>query len=498
MTTAYETLLERTREVHLLESTAEILSWDQETMMPAGGVEHRAKQMALLAQLSHERASSDELGDLLATSADEAAGDDAIANVRELQRDYERRTRVPAALVAEMAETTSRAQHAWAEARAASDFAAFQPWLDKVLHLSRQRAECLGVPEGGELWDALAEDFEPGMRAASLERLFTPLREKLSTLVREIGSATPPSNRFNELTLPIEQQEAFVRSVAGSMGFDFERGRLDRSTHPFCGGSHYGDVRITTRFHDDNLGDALGSTMHEAGHGLYEQGLSADHLGTPLGSSVSLGIHESQSRLWENHVGRSAAFWRWARPQLASTFGAAVADFDEPELFRTANLVRPSLIRVEADEATYNLHVVVRFELERALIRGDLTTADLPAAWNEAYVDCLGVEVPDDRRGCLQDVHWSCGLVGYFPTYTLGTLYSAQFYAAAERAIPDLDGHIERGEFEPLRGWLLANVHCHGRRFSPDALCARATGSGLDADVFLSYLESKLRPVYGI
>ena len=499
---AYAALCERSKEVHLLESTAEILSWDQETMMPPGGGDHRADQVALLAKLAHERATDPRFGEWLAAADDDAEPEsERGANVREWRRSYGRRTCLPADLVAESAAVSARGQQAWAEARAQDDFARFRPWLERLVDLARRKAECYGVPDGGELWDALAEDYEPGMRAATLERLFGPLAADLTSLVQELGaveSARAPSDRFHAIELPEDRQEAFVREVSSAMGFDFERGRIDRSAHPFCGGSHFGDVRITTRFRRANVSDALGSTMHETGHGLYEQGLPADHIGTPLGTAVSLGIHESQSRLWENHVGRSREFWSWCRPVLHRHFGSAVADLDVEELFRATNLVRPSLIRVEADEATYNLHVIVRFDLERALVRGDLGVGDLPGAWRDAYRERLGIAVPDDASGCLQDVHWSCGLFGYFPTYTLGSIYAAQFYAAAERDLDGLSASIAAGEFAPLRSWLREHVHRHGSRYDPDRLCALATGSGLDGAVFLDYLRSKLRSVYGL
>jgi carboxypeptidase Taq len=281
-----------------------------------------------------------------------------------------------------------------------------------------------------------------------------------------------------------------VREVLVAMGFSLERGRLDRSAHPFCTGTG-GDVRLTTRFTPEGLLDALGSTMHEGGHGLYEQGLATENLGTPLGEAVSLGIHESQSRLWENHVGRSRAFWRWCTGVLGRHVGDSVRA-DANTLFLASNRVEPGLIRVEADEATYDLHVLVRFQLERALLSGQLSTGELPAAWNAAYREQLGIAVPDDRRGCLQDVHWSCGLFGYFPTYTFGNLYAAQFMAAARKALGDLDAQFARGEFAPLREWLRQNVHRHGRRFPPGELCRRATGSALSPQPFLAHLERRI------
>lgn len=491
----YDELLAHMREASLLSGTSALLAWDQETYMPAGAGERRAEQMALMAKLAHERATDARIGDWL--TASEASADDAErACVRELRRDHERATRLPASLVTELAATESRAQQAWAAARGASDFAQFQPWLEKIVALQRQKADCL--KQGGQSrWDALADLYEPGMRAADLRELFGPLRTRLVALRQRLDAGTRPDPTFRDRCIDEGRQEAFVREVVTVMGFDFSRGRIDRSAHPFCT-STGGDVRLTTRFHKDNVLDALGSTMHEGGHGLYEQGLPTAQFGNPLGEAVSLGIHESQSRLWENHVGRSEAFWQWCWPVAQRHLGDACDGQDAGSVYRLSNLVTPDLIRVEADEATYDLHVMVRFELETDLIDGAIEVGDVPARWNELYADYLGVDVPDDARGCLQDVHWSCGLFGYFPTYTLGNLYAAQFAAAAGRALGDLDGMLAAGEFGPLRQWLRSNVHEHGRRYSPAELCERATGAPLSSEPFLDYLEQKLVHAYGL
>lgn len=499
---AYTRLLDRIREAALLGSSAAILHWDQETMMPPRGLEHRARQLEQLARLCHEWTTTPEIGDLLAEcEADpELTADpesDEATNLREIRRAYDRATRLPKTLVGEIARTTSLAQAEWARARAASDFARFRPWLEKLVHLMREKARCLGWPEGGEAWDALADDYEPGITSKALEPVFTPLRARLAALVAELNErGVRPDERFRSVRLPVDAQMAFVRFVSESLGFDYERGRLDRSTHPFCGGSHADDVRITTRLAEDDLLDGLGSTMHESGHGIYEQGLPGEHFGTPRGSAASLGVHESQSRLWENHVGRSRAFWRWCAPILPRFFGDAASDFDADALYRAANLVRPGFIRVEADEATYDLHVMARHEIELGLLRGELEAADVPAEWNRLYRELLGLRVPDDRRGCLQDVHWSAGLFGYFPTYTLGNLYAAQLVDAARRALPDLDDRIERGDFAALREWLREHVHRHGQRWRPSELIERATGRPPAVEPYLAYLETKLREVY--
>ena len=500
----YESLLEATREAHLIGATSAVLSWDQETMMPPGGVELRSRQLAQLARLQHELSTAERVGELLSQCEADAnlAADPAsptTAALRELRRDYSRATKLPASLVEELAKVTSIAQHEWAEARKASDFSRFEPHLKRIVELNRQTAACFGWPKSGEVWDALAEGYEPGCTAAQVEAVFTPLRAQLQAILdRILGATQRPSNRFNELPLNTDTQQRFVRMVAERIGFDFNRGRLDTSTHPFCGGSHCRDVRLTTRFSPNCLLDGLGSTMHEAGHGMYEQGLPFDQCGTPLGEAVSLGIHESQSRLWENQVGRSRAFWKWGTPQLAQFFGAAVAGIPAEEIYGAANIVEPGYIRVDADEATYNMHIMVRFQLERRLISGDLDPADLPEAWNELYRVYLHLEVPDDRRGCLQDVHWSMGAFGYFPTYTLGTLTAAQMYEAACRDIPGLEAGFGEGQFAPLREWLNARVHSLGRQLRPDALCRSVTGAPLSAESFLRHLRSKLFPLYGL
>ena len=498
--TAYDRLLDLNRERALLESSSGILGWDSETMMPTGGLEYRSRQLAQLARLTHGLATDERIPDLL----DEAAAREGIgpaeqANLRQIRRDHSIATRLPATLVEELAKASSIGQHEWAVARERDDFAHFRPHLEHLLALSRRKAECLGVPEGGEHWDALADTYEPGMTAAGVEAVFTPLRERLTSLIGDLErSTTKPSNAFNEAECPIESQEAFCRMVAGTLGFDFDRGRLDRSVHPFCGGSHCNDVRLTTRFQPTEVNDALGSTMHETGHGLYEQGLPFEQVGTPLGESVSLGIHESQSRMWENQVGRSRAFWTWCAPHARSMLGGAIGGLSDEELYQGANIVRPGFIRVEADEATYNLHIMIRFEMERAMISGDLEVGGVPEHWNRLYTDYLGLEVPDDRRGCLQDVHWSMGAIGYFPTYTLGNLYCAQFFEKALEDLPGLEAGFERGEFGRLLDWLRSNIHRHGRQYPPGELCERVTGRPLSSEPLMNYLEGKLRPLYGV
>ena len=500
---AITALAARVRQVKLLESTASVLGWDQETMMPEGGVEHRSSQLALLAKLSHQSFTAPEMKELVAAAVAETASlpEDHADRVdaREIERDWQKATLLPESLVTELAELSSKAMHEWAAARKANDFARFRPLLERTVELNRKKAECLGWPKGGEPWDALADHYEPGLTAASVASVFTPLRQRLQGLLDRLkGASRKPSNAFNEHALATPDQERFVRFVAKRIGFDFTRGRLDRSTHPFCGGSHCNDVRMTTRYLETCVLDALGSTMHEAGHGMYEQGLDATRIGLPMGEAAGLSVHESQSRLWENQVGRSRGFWSWCRGELPAFFGDACDGFSADDLYEAANVVEPGFIRVEADEGTYNMHVMIRFELERALIKGDLAVKDLPGVWNGMYRDYLGLTVPDDRRGCLQDVHWSMGAIGYFPTYTLGTLLAAQLFEKARKDISGLDEGIARGEFAPLLAWLRRNVHSEGRRHRLDGLCRKVTGQPLSADPLMRHLEGKLLPIYGL
>lgn len=504
VTDTYDNLIRLVKEASLLRSTASLLDWDQETMMPGAGVEHRSRQMAQLASLHHRMVTDPRIGELLsACEADDQLIGDPLGvpavNVRETRRQHDRRTRIPAALVEELAGVSSLAQHEWALARKESDFARFRPWLEKILELTRRKAECLGWPKGGEPWDALAEDYEPGCTAADVEKVFKPLRTQLAGFIGELMAAPrPPSNTFNETKLPIDRQEQFVRLVSARIGFDYKRGRLDRSAHPFCSGTHCHDVRLTTRFSEVNVNDALGSTMHEAGHGIYEQGLLPEHIGTPMGEATSHGIHESQSRMWENQVGRSRAFWDWCYPTLKEHFGQAAAGLSLEEVYGGANIVRPDFIRVEADEATYNMHIMIRFDIERALLNGTLPVAEIPGVWNAKYKEYLDLGVPDDRRGCLQDIHWSSGSFGYFPSYALGNLYAAQLYEQACSDLPDLDRQYAKGEFSAIRLWLNENVHAHGQRYSAADLCEHVTGKPLAAEALMRHLEGKLRPLYGI
>jgi carboxypeptidase Taq len=496
---AYDELIRRSREAALLASCASLLSWDEQTYMPKGGVEHRSRQMALLAGLHHEKATDPRIGALLGElEGSELAGDPDSApavNVREIGRVYRRAARLPRTLVEELARSTSIAQQEWIEARRAADFARFRPWLETIVGLKRQEAECVGYE--GQPYDALLDEYEPGARSRDLAALFGSLREGLVPLVAAIaGAPARPDPAILRGEYPVDRQRSFGESVAAAIGFDFERGRLDTTAHPFCTGIGPGDCRITTRFRADNFDDALFGIIHEVGHGLYEQGLAPEHHGTPMGESVSLGVHESQSRLWENAVARSRPFWQHFFPIARQTFPDPLHGVDFDAFLFAINQVGPSCIRVEADEVTYNLHILIRFELEQALLTGDLNPADVPGAWNEKYRAFLGVVPKDDAEGCLQDIHWSAGLIGYFPTYTLGNLFAAQLFDKANEALGDLSPAFARGDFAPLLSWLRENVHRQGQRYRSTRLIEHVTGSPVDHRPLLKALRRKYEALY--
>lgn len=490
----------------MLESIGSLLNWDQETYMPHAAAEYRAEQAAVISTLTHERMTSPKIGELLARcETDRTLTSDPASptarNLREIRRDFNRDTKLPTELVAELAKVGSQAQEVWKEARTKNDFEMFRPWLERMMSLTIRKAECLRTRDQAELYDALIDTYEPGATAAQIESIFTPLASRLSGLIRELShNGRHPSAAALNVPFDHDRQHALGQFVLEAIGFDFAGGRLDVTTHPFCSGMAPGDTRLTTRYKDQGWTNALYSSLHEGGHGLYEQGLPklGQSSGTPLAQSVSLGIHESQSRMWENFVGRSREFWSWLTPHAKKFAGGSLDAFSAEDAYKAVNQAKPSLIRVDADEATYNLHVMIRFRLERAMISGSLAIKDLPGEWNAAYKKHLGIDVPSDAMGCLQDVHWSFGLIGYFPTYTLGNLHAAQLWETINTQIPNLPSLISRGEFGELKTWLNTNIHAHGRRFLPDELCQKLTGKPLSADPLMRYLEGKLRPIYGV
>jgi carboxypeptidase Taq len=498
---AYTNLIHATREASLLASCAELLGWDEDTYMPTGGVAHRGRQMALLAGLVHGRQTDPRLGDWLAAVEDTPLVADPLSaqavNVRELRRLYDRACRVPRRLVEELAQVTTTAQKEWAVAQRRADFNRLRPWLEKIVALKREEADATGWQT--EPYDALVDDYEPGATAAMLTRLFAALREELAPLLAGIV-ASPRQANAAILTrrYPLQRQRSFAQRAAAALGFDFAHGRLDSTTHPFFAAIGPGDVRITTRYALYQFGRAFFATLHEVGHGLYEQGLPAEHHGTPMGQAASLGVHESQARLWENAVGRSRGFWQHFFPTARQMFPTALRDVSEEDFYRAVHHVAPSLNRVEADEVTYNLHIAVRFELERAMIHGELRPADLPAAWAEAYRRYLGVVPADDGAGCLQDGHWAAGMFGYFPTYTLGNVFAAQLIERAAAALGDIDGLFARGEFVGLRDWLRQHVYQQGSRFAAAALIEHVTGQPLEHGSLVRALWRTYGELYGV
>jgi len=464
--------------------------------MPAKGAATRAVQLALIAGVSHEKLISDEFGRLLERVEAEGDDDPAVTtNVREMRRMRDRKVKLPTNLVREIAAAVVLAKDAWVQARQTAKFGQFAPHLEKLLDLQRQVAQRIGYTT--EPYDALMDEFEPGARAADVQQVFDEVKDEIVPLVQAIAAAPrQPDTSLLECPCPIPDQAAFGRKIVAAMGFDFAAGRIDTTTHPFCSGFAPDDVRLTTRYDEHYLPMSLFGLMHEAGHGLYEQGLQAQHRFTPMGSSVSLGIHESQSRMWENLVGRSRPFWSHYFRELQAAF-PVYAQVSLEDWYFAINTVRPSLIRVEADEVTYNLHIMLRFNLERQMLAGKLTVEDVPEAWNEGMRELLGVTPPDDAQGCLQDIHWSMGVFGYFPTYALGNLYAAQFFQAAAQAITDLDVHIARGELHILRQWLQNNIHTHGQRYRAAELVKVVTGKTLSPRPFVEYLTRKYQPLYG-
>ena len=504
----------RLAEVADLNRAAAVLEWDQETHMPPGAADARAHQIATLRRFAHERFTADEVAgwlEALGGAFDDRPEEDFDrALVRVARRDHARATRLPGAWVTAFAEATSHAREAWKAAREADDFAAFAPHLRRVVDLNVEKAALLrplvaeergpgyAPSDADARYDALLDEFEPGATTASVTAAFDALRAGLVPLVEAVAQRPAPEDAFLRKNFPEDAQWALGLEVARAFGYDLQRGRQDRSAHPFSTALAITDVRITTRLDPGFFPTAFFGTLHETGHALYEQGIAMDLDRTPLADGASLGLHESQSRLWENLVGRSRPFWERWMPRAQAAFPDALGGVSPEAMYRAVNAVRPSLIRVEADELTYHLHVLLRFDIERALVAGDLDVADVPGAWNEAMRRYLGRTPPSDADGCLQDIHWSLGALGYFPTYTLGTLMSVQLFEAARRDTPGLDDALAAGDYAPLLGWLRAHVHRFGRSLPATEILRRATGQDLDAGPWLAYARAKYGALYGL
>jgi len=498
----YKTLVDRLQRNALLESCGSVLGWDEQTYMPAGGAEHRAEQLALLAGMAHAEATDDSLGDLIEELEGEVAGTIGsveASNVREARRAFDRATCLPRRLVEELSRVTTLSQQAWVAARRDKDFASFLPFLDQVVGLKREEAAAIGFADGGESYDALLDHYEPGATSAWVDSVFAPLRAATVELLDGIrGSSVELPVEILTRSYPIDAQRELGVSAARQIGFNFDEGRLDVAAHPFCSGFGPGDCRLTTRYDEHHFPGAFFGTLHESGHGIYEQGLDRAAYGTAKGVSCSLGIHESQSRMWENFVGRSDAFWQHFFDDAKTAFPEALGGETRDRFVAAINDVRSSMIRVEADEVTYNLHIMLRFELERALVDGTLQAADVPGAWNDAFSRDFGITPPDDSQGCLQDIHWSAGLLGYFPTYALGNIYSAQFFVAAEAAVGPLSEQFAKGEFGPLKEWLNREIHQKGRQYPADELVEVVTGEKLSHEPLVAHLRNRFGPLYGL
>ncbi len=498
----YENVIAHVRETALLESTNEMLQWDERTYLPAGGRDFRAEQVSYLAGLIHRRQTDPQLGGWLEELSDSDLASDRHSltgcTIHRLRRDYQRANKLPQSLVESLSRATVVGQQQWEDARREDDFAAFLPALQNVIALKIDAAQAMRHADQSA-YDALLDEYEEGAQSDDLAQSFKQLRSLLVPLVAAIGeSKSRPAVEVLRRSFPVDAQRELCKHVAARVGYDFHRGRLDETSHPFCCSLGPGDCRILTRYDEHWFPGALYGTLHEAGHGMYDQGMPADQYGLPAGSYVSLGIHESQSRLWENMVGRSRAFSKHFFPQMQAAFPSALDGFDAESFYGAVNTVEPSFIRVEADEVTYNLHIIIRFELERLLIAGELKAADLPDAWNSKYQEYLAITPTKASEGVMQDVHWGAGLIGYFPTYTLGNLCAAQIYVAADRDLGDLNVMFEHGEFQALQAWLVENIHRHGRTFTPNELIQRATGEKLSSKALIEYLNRKYADIYNL
>jgi len=501
MSADFARLREILAEVTDLTRAAMLLEWDQETYMPPGGVEGRAEQMSTLVRLSHIAFTSDEVGTLLERLEQDLQGadydSDEASIVRVTRRDYDQARKLPTELVAEIARAGAMTQPVWRKAREHADWKQFAPSFEKIVNLNRRVADALGYED--RPYDALIDRTEPGMTTKELSAIFEQLKQAIVPLVAAIAAHT---NAIDDTVLyrgfDPDLQLAYAVDVVKRLGYDLERGRQDLSTHPFSTGIDPGDVRITTRVSREFFNECLFGSIHESGHAMYNQGMAKAIDRTPLWDGASPGIHESQSRLWENLVGRSRPFWRHFYPSLKAVFPEPLKGVDEETFYRAVNKSQPSFIRVEADEVTYNMHVLLRFELENELLEGKLKAKDVPDAWNARFEEYLGLNVPNDREGALQDIHWSFVSFGIFPGYTIGNLVSAQLMEKVRADIPDLDAQIARGEFGSLLGWLRKNVHRHGRKFTPNELLERATGRPLTAEPWIAYVREKFGALYGL
>jgi carboxypeptidase Taq len=475
-------------------STA-LLQWDQETYLPPKGAAVRGQQIATLSEIAHQLFTDEKLGDLLNELEEKNdLTENEKRNVELTKEDYDKNKKYSSAFVRKLAEQINRSFHAWIEARKQNRFAIFEKELDDLLQLKRQETEILGYSR--HPYDALLNEFEKGSTVEMLDGIFTEFFPSLKMVLERINNKPQVNDSFLHQHFSKQQQWEWGMYLVKELHFDMEGGRQDISEHPFTINFANSDVRITTRIDENDFNSMTWSCIHEVGHALYEQGLPGDQYGLPLGEAASLGIHESQSRLWENNVGRSLSFWKYYYPMLQTRFPEQLAKVSVEDFYKAINKVEPSLIRTEADEVTYHFHVIIRYELEKKLIEGSLKTNDIPAFWNEHYEKYLGIKVPEDKKGCLQDVHWSHGSLGYFPTYSLGSFFAAQFYSAIQKSTADTENKMEKGDTTAILGWLRKNVHSFGRKYTSNELCFKVTGKSLDTSFFVDYLLHKYGLIY--
>ncbi|MCZ2115771.1 MAG: carboxypeptidase M32 [Anaerolineae bacterium] len=501
MSTEYQKLLERVNQINDLGKAAAIMYWDREVNMPSAGSAERTAQMTTLSSLIHEMFTSDEMGELIENAAVELAGadydSDEASLIRLLRRDYADERKLPAEYVARSAAISGQTREAWVKARAENDFPHFRPWLEKVIELCQEQAEYYGYED--EKYDALLDKYEPGMKTAEVRAIFESVKAELVPLREAIDeSSVKLDDSIVHQPYDIDKQKAFARYIATALGYDFNRGHLGTVVHPFATSFSRNDARITTRWYPDFLNPSLFGVLHESGHAMYEQGTHPSLARTPLARGTSLGIHESQSRMMENIVGRSRGFWQAHFPTLQGYFPEALGNNTAEDFYRAINKTQPSFIRVEADELTYNFHIILRFELEQAMLNGDLVAADLPEAWNDKMQALLGIIPPNDSEGCLQDVHWSRPGFGYFPTYALGNLYGTQFFETATEQNPAIIEELAQGKTNALLVWLRENIHQHGKKFTPGELVRRVTGKPLSHEAFMRYATSKFGDLYAL
>lgn len=478
--------------------TIGVLSWDKEVNMPSKGERFRNQQIATLSGIAHEMFTSDAIGELLEQldAKKEELSFEEARNIELTKRDFHRSKKLNEAFVIRRSQFCSQAYDSWLKAKAANDFSKFQAAFEEIIKIKQEEAALLGYEASS--YNALLEDYEPGYTAAMLDELFADVRAKLVDFVREIRQQPQVDDSFLYQRYTKKKQWDFSIYLLKQLGYSFEAGRQDWSPHPFTINFSANDVRITTRVNERDLATLLWSSIHECGHALYEQGLPTDYYGLPVGYHVSLGIHESQSRLWENNVGRSLAFWKGQYPQLQNTFSKQLSKVNVAQFYKGINKIEPSLIRTEADELHYHFHIMTRYELEKAMLEGDLRVKDVESAWNEKYKSYLDLDVPDAKSGVLQDIHWAYGSIGYFPTYSLGSFYAAQLFSQAEKDMPTLREEMEQGKTDSVLAWLRTNIHQQGRRYTATELCTKVTGEPLNFKYFYDYAKAKYSHIYGL